>query len=200
MWGKGLGCSFFAWVGEAPAFHRELQGDHQCTVCCSLVSLSAIQSWNFHIVINLLLQLKSDQSPWSGWLFSCMASDCLLDSPSVGASYCGLDWSWGRWHLWWLIDWLVDFSPEPSAIHCIFRVNQSNFVCCCLYFVGMNKLACHLNLEVRPLGSKCYAHWRACPTAFGTKTKIWCWISWCHQLHGVLVLHEWCHIAFVFCL
>ena len=58
MWGKGLGCSFFAWVGEAPAFHRELQGDHQCTVCCSLVSLSAIQSWNFHIVINLLLQLK----------------------------------------------------------------------------------------------------------------------------------------------
>lgn len=53
-----------------------------------------------------------------------MASDCLLDIPSVWASYCGLDWSWGRWHLWWLIDWLVDFSPEPSAIHCTFRVNQ----------------------------------------------------------------------------
>ena len=53
-----------------------------------------------------------------------MASDCLLDIPSVWASYCGLDRSWGRRHLWWLIDWLVDFSPEPSAIHCIFRLNQ----------------------------------------------------------------------------
>jgi len=73
-----------------------------------------------------------------------MASDCLLDIPSVWASYCGLDWSWGRWHLWWLIDWLVWFLSRTigNSLHIS---SQSNFVCCCLYFVGMNKLACHLN-------------------------------------------------------
>ena len=44
-----------------------------------------------------------------------------------------------------MIDWLAGWFLSRTIGNSLHISTQSNFVCCCLYFVGMNKLACHLN-------------------------------------------------------
>ena len=96
----------------------------------------------------------------------------------------------------WLIGWLISLQNHRqfTAYFDSIKFCVLLFVFCRDEQVGLPSQL--LILEVRPLGSKCYALWSQCLTPSGTKTKIWCWIFWCPQFQGVLVLHEWCHIAF----